>query len=83
MSEAAAAKCALPGIASPAQTVTLTATENGTTIYYTTDGSFPGPGNAAAEEYSGPFEVASGTVVRWAGYLAGCCGSDAGQATIT
>jgi hypothetical protein len=83
MSEAAAAKCALPEISAPGQTVSLSATEEGAAIYYTTDGSFPGPGNAVAALYAGPFAVASGTVVRWAGYLAGSLGSDAGEATIT
>jgi hypothetical protein len=83
MSEAPAGKCATPGISAPAQTVTLTTTESGARIYYTTDGSFPGPGNAAARVYGGPFAVSCGTVVRWAGYLAGCYGSNAGEATIS
>ena len=47
------------------------------TIYYTTDGSFPGSGNPVALVYQGPFTVAHGTVVRWAGYAAGYNGSDA------
>ena len=83
MSEAAAAKCALPEIAAAGRTVSLSTTEEGTGIYYTTDGSFPGPGNTGALVYGGPFTVASGTVVRWAGYAAGSLGSDAGEATIT
>jgi hypothetical protein len=82
MSEAGAGKCALPEIAAPAQTVSLSTTDEGAVIYYTTDGSFPGSGNAAALVYEGPFAVASGTVVRWASYLAGFYGSDAGEATI-
>ncbi|HZM01556.1 MAG TPA: FN3 associated domain-containing protein [Candidatus Saccharimonadales bacterium] len=52
-------------------------------IYYTADGSFPGPGNAAALAYGEPFAVASGTVVRWAAYAAEKLGSSAGMATIT
>jgi hypothetical protein len=83
MSEAAAAKCALPEITAPGRTVSLSTTEEGTGIYYTTDGSFPGPGNTGAALYSAPFRVGSGTVVRWAGYAAGRLGSDAGEATIT
>jgi len=82
MSEAAAAKCALPGIAAPGQTVSFSTTDQGAAIYYTADGSFPGPGNAAALVYRGPFAVPGGTVVRWAGYAAGRMGSDAGEATI-
>jgi hypothetical protein len=82
MSEAAAAKCALPEIAAPAQTVSLSTADPGAAIYYTTDGSFPGPGNAAALVYQGPFAVPGGTVVRWAGYAAGMMGSDAGEAAI-
>ena len=83
MSEAAAAKCALPEISAPGLAVSLSSPEEGATIYYTTDGTFPGSGNAAAAVYAGPFTVASGTVVRWAAYMAGCLGSDAGEATIS
>jgi hypothetical protein len=85
MSEAAAGKCALPAIAAPGQTVSFSTTDEGASIYYTTDGSFPGPGNATgtAQVYTGPFEAGAGTVVRWAGYLEGLMGSDAGQAVIT
>lgn len=73
----------LPGLVSPAQTVTLTDTTGGATVYYTTDGTFPGSGNAGATLYAGPFVVAIGTVVRWAAYKTGMRGSDVGQATIS
>jgi hypothetical protein len=53
------------------------------TIYYTTDGSFPGPGNAAATVYSAPFGVSSGAVVRWAAYATDKLGSSTCMATIT
>jgi hypothetical protein len=52
-------------------------------IYYTTDGSFPGPGNASATSYTVPFAVASGTVIRWAAYISGKLGSSTGMATVT
>jgi hypothetical protein len=82
MSEEAAGKSALPRITAPGQTVSLSSTDAGAAIYYTTDGSFPGPGNAGARVYEGPFTVAGGTVARWAGYAPGLMGSDAGQAVI-
>jgi hypothetical protein len=76
-------KLALPAITEgPPLTITL-AVADGSTIYFTTDGSFPGLGNAAAQQYTQPFAVAAGATVRWASYLAGCLGSDAGQAQIT
>ena len=40
----------------------------GSTVYYTTDGSFPGSGNANAIQYTTPFTVTSGTIVRTAAY---------------
>jgi hypothetical protein len=51
-------------------TVTLTDRQpgGGSAIFYTADGSFPGPGNPAAIPYSGPFTVPSGTIVRAAAY---------------
>ena len=53
------------------------------TIFYTTDGSFPGPGNLSATSYAVPFAVAGGTVIRWAAYASGKLGSSTGMATIT
>lgn len=54
---------------------TLACPTGGATIYYTTDGSLPGPGNAAAQVYSAPFAVAVLTTVRAAAYQAGLIGS--------
>lgn len=75
----------VPTLAEAALTITLTnhASYPSATIYYTTDGSFPGSGNSAARAYSAPFLVTSGTVVRWAAYQTSLRGSDAGQASIT
>lgn len=76
-------RCQIPLISEVSLTVTLTNQTPGAAIYYTTDGSFPGSGNAAAQVYSTPFAVPGGTVVRWAAYKAGMLGSDTGEATIT
>jgi len=56
--------------AAAAQTVTLTDQQSGggSAIYYTTDGSFPGGGNPNAIQYTMPFTVASGAIVRTASY---------------
>lgn len=83
MAESPHSKCVVPSIAEAGGFVTLTTTDAGAAIYYTVDGSFPGPSNTAALTYAAPFAVASGTTVRWAGYLAGFLGSDAAQAVIT
>lgn len=66
-----------PAAAAAGQTVTLTDQQpgGGSTIYYTTDGSFPGSGNANAIQYTTPFTVASGTIVRTAAYNGGLQGS--------
>jgi hypothetical protein len=66
-----------PAAAAAEQTVTLTDQQpgGGSVIYYTTDGSFPGGGNPAAIQYSTPFTVSSGTVVRTASYKAPLQGS--------
>jgi hypothetical protein len=76
--------CPLP----PAESgLTLTfaapASDPSATVYTTTDGSFPGPGNAAAAVYTAPFAVTGGTTVRWAAYAAGKLGSSTGLAVIT
>jgi hypothetical protein len=76
-------KVQTPDISSPAQTVTLTNNTAGASIYYTTDDSFPGAGNPAAQPYGAPFDVEAGTIIRWAAYKTGMIGSDVGRATIT
>jgi hypothetical protein len=59
-----------PAASAAAQTVTLTDQQpgGGSIIYYTTEGSFPGSGNPNATQYTTPFTVASGTIVRTAAY---------------
>lgn len=61
--------------------VTLANVTDGATIYYTTDGSFPGPSNPTALQYSGTFDASSVQTVRWAAYLDGCDNSNVGQIT--
>jgi hypothetical protein len=54
-------------------TVTLTCATAGASIYYTTDGSYPGSNPVAcptAQLYTGPFPVAAGVTVRAAAELA-------------
>jgi hypothetical protein len=70
-----------PGVSiiGPATAVTLTCTAGAAAIYYTTDGTFPGP---AGTLYSGHFAVATGTTARAAAYLAGAAGSDVTQLTL-
>jgi len=81
----------VPTVGVVGQTITLTnhASYPTAKIYYTTDGTFPGPdavtGLAAGTStlYSVPFTPAVGTVVRWAAYQTSLRGSDVGQGTVT
>jgi len=82
-------KCQMPTISeNPALTITLSVSD-GSSIYYTLDGSFPGPGNAGdsfggpAVKYAAPFVVAANTTVRYASYQAGFIGSDTGASIVT
>ncbi len=68
----------VPTIQEQALQVTLKAVA-GADIYYTTDGSFPGPGNPDATKYQNPFAM-QGAVLRWAAYKAGMVGSNVGEA---
>lgn len=54
----------------------------GAAIYYTTDGSFPGPANDAATLYAGPVTIADGDVIRAAAYLSPLNPSDASHVII-
>jgi hypothetical protein len=62
---------------------TLTCATASSSIYYTTDGTFPGASNAAATLYSAPFAVTAGQVVRAAGYKSGLSKSATTKHTVT
>lgn len=57
-------------------TATLTCGTAGAAIYYTLDGTFPGPGNNAAVLYAAPFAVTSGQTLLTAAFNADFIGSD-------
>jgi len=63
--------------------VTLSSSVGGVTIYFTTDGSFPGPANAAATVYANPFDGTVGDVIRFAAFADGYQGSNSGLAKLT
>jgi hypothetical protein len=95
IADAAIPKCNMPAISWAGDTCTVTAASGGDTVYFTVDGTFPGPGNpqqgvisqggrsygagAGWFIYTGSFTVASGTTVRAAEYNAGFSGSDVNQ----
>lgn len=54
-----------------AQTVSLSTTEPGTTIYYTTSGNTPLPGTGFTQVYSGPISVFTSMSVKAFAYKAG------------
>lgn len=54
-------KTARPTVAVAGTSVTLACATAGATIHTTLDGGWPGPSNAAAEEYTGPITLAAGT----------------------
>lgn len=60
-------------------TVTVTA-DAGATIYYTTDGSHPYAGNAAAQAYSGPVTIPQPCLFRARAFAPGKSGSDTAAA---
>ena len=77
------AKLSAPQIVCPVLSVVISHPDSAATLYYTTDSSFPGPGNAAAQVYAAPFAVSAGTYIRAAAYKSGYAGSDAAMSEIT
>ena len=72
-------RVATPTIVEQGLQVTFACATAGAAIYYTMDGSFPGPGNPEALRYASSFTM-TGAVLRWAAYLAGMVGSNVGEA---
>lgn len=78
-----AARVATPVLSEAAGSLTMTCATAGAQIYFTTDGSFPGAGNSAAQLYSAALTVTAGDVIRAAAYLSGSPGSHAVRQTVT
>jgi hypothetical protein len=55
-------KVATPGVSLADNTLTLSCATSGAAIYVTFDGSYPGPGNPAAEIYTVPITDPTGTL---------------------
>lgn len=72
-----------PGSGAVPQTVTLACGTSGASIYYTTDGSHPWSGNAAATLYTTPFTVSSAALVRARAFKSGSFGSNTNIARYT
>jgi hypothetical protein len=72
-----------PTISEAALEITLACATSGAQIYFTTDGTFPGSSNAAAQLYSAPFTVTAGTVINAAAFKDGLTPSHMIQATVT
>lgn len=75
-------RTAMPLAVNASGTVTLSCGTAGAGIYYTGDGSFPGPGEATATLYTAPFAATPGTTIYFAAWLAGQTGSEVNQITI-
>lgn len=76
-------RMAAPVIDCPVSTVSIIHPDPAAVIYYTTDGSFPGPGATAPQAYSTPFVATPGTIIRAAAYKPGYTGSDVSMSIIT
>lgn len=72
-----------PTISEESLSVTLACATEEAMIYFTTDGSFPGPSNPGATLYAGPFDVEEGDVINAAAFKAGLAPSHVIQATVT
>jgi hypothetical protein len=76
-------KVATPGAEVAGASLTLSCATSGAAIYYTLDGSYPGPGNAEAVLYAGAVTLAAGVfTLRAAGHKAGLAASGDRRADI-
>lgn len=76
-------KVRTPELTNEADMITLTCATAGATIHYTLDGSYPGPMNAQAIEYTVPFaEPVAGTRIRYAASKTDLIPSDTAAALI-
>lgn len=72
-------RVAIPTITEEELHIELACATEAAEIYYTQDGTFPGPSNPGAVKYEEAFDM-TGEVLRWAAYKSGLTGSHVGQA---
>lgn len=78
------AKIADPALSADGPDITLSCATPGAALWWTQDGSYPGPGNETATLYSGPITLAPGDYsLRVAAHLSGHVASNAVAADIT
>ena len=76
-------KVLTPQLSEGGGSITITCGTLGASIYYTTDGSYPGPANATATLYTAPFATpVAGTVIRHAASKTGLIPSDTAASEI-
>jgi Chitobiase/beta-hexosaminidase C-terminal domain len=63
--------------------ITLTTSTSGASIYYTTDGSYPGESNAEADLYTVPFTLSESATVRAAAFKSPLNPSDIAELAVT
>ena len=76
-------KATRPVITAAGLSFTLSSLTVDAALYYTTDGSYPGAGNAAAMLYSGPVTLAAAATVRASAQADGLLPSDISQLTLS
>lgn len=64
-------KCATPAASAELSALTITCATSGASIYYTTDGSYPGAENAEASIYTTPLAITDSMIIRAVAYKTG------------